>query len=171
MRRGINKDETYRLIEKIRKEIPDIALRTTLLVGHPGETQKAFDELKQFVGDIRFERLGVFPYSEEEGTYSAAHFQDTVSNKKKMERVNEIMAIQNKISEEMNAAKKGQYMKVIIDRTENDFVIGRSEHDSPEIDQEVLISKTGTAFTPGDFVTVKIIDNDDYDLYAEIYQP
>jgi ribosomal protein S12 methylthiotransferase len=171
MRRGINKEETYRLIEKIRKEIPDIALRTTLLVGHPGETQNAFDELKQFVGDIRFERLGVFPYSAEEGTYSAAHFQDAISNKKKMDRVNEIMSIQNKISETANAAKKGQYMKVIIDSIENDFVVGRSEYDSPEIDQEVLISKTGTVLQPGDFVTVKITDNDDYDLYAEIYKP
>jgi ribosomal protein S12 methylthiotransferase len=168
MRRGITRDETYRLIEKIRKEIPDIALRTTLLVGHPGETQTAFDELKQFVEDIRFERLGVFPYSEEEDTFSAVNFQDNISRKMKMERANEIMAMQNKISANMNAAKKGQHIKVIIDRIENDFFVGRSEYDTPEIDQEVLIYKTGTAPKPGDFLTVKIIDTDDYDLYAEI---
>jgi ribosomal protein S12 methylthiotransferase len=167
MRRGISKEETYRLIEKIRKEIPDIALRTTLLVGHPGETQPAFDELKQFVEDIHFERLGVFPYSEEEDTFSALNFQDNISKKMKMERANEIMAIQNKISAKMNAAKKGQHIKVIIDRIENDFVVGRSEYDTPEIDQEVLISKIGTEPKPGDFRTVKITDTDDYDLYAE----
>jgi len=172
MRRGISKEETYRLIEKIRKEIPDIALRTTLLVGHPGETQKAFDELKQFVEDIHFERLGVFPYSEEEDTFSAANFQDIISKKMKMERADEIMAIQNKISANMNAAKKGQCIKVIIDRVEGDFVVGRSEYDTPEIDQEVLIYKSKTepeaTFTPGDFRYVKITDTDDYDLYAEI---
>jgi ribosomal protein S12 methylthiotransferase len=168
MKRGITKAETYGLIERIRKEIPDIALRTTILVGHPGETEKAFDELKQFVEDVRFERLGVFPYSEEEGTYSAANFRDTISNSKKMERANEIMSIQNKISGETNLARKNQCMRVIIDRIEDDFVVGRSEYDSPEIDQEVLIYKTGTDPRQGSFVNVKIVDTDDYDLYARI---
>jgi ribosomal protein S12 methylthiotransferase len=168
MRRGISKKETYNLIEQIRKEIPDIALRTTLLVGHPGETEKTFAELKQFVEEIRFERLGVFPYSEEEGTYSALNFPDSISNSRKSERANEIMAIQNKISGEINLAQKGRYMTVIIDRIENDFIIGRSEYDSPEIDQEVLIYKTGDTPMSGDFVEVEIVDTDDYDLYARI---
>jgi ribosomal protein S12 methylthiotransferase len=168
MRRGVTKAETYSLIERIRKEIPGIALRTTLLVGHPGETEKAFDELKQFVEDVRFERLGVFPYSEEEDTYAAANFLDTISNSRKMNRANEIMAIQNLISGELNLARKNQRMKVIIDRIEPDFVIGRSEHDSPEIDQEVLIYKTGTVPRIGSFVEVEIVDTDDYDLYARI---
>jgi ribosomal protein S12 methylthiotransferase len=168
MRRGITKKETYSLIERIRKEIPHIALRTTLLIGHPGETEKAFNELKQFVEDVRFERLGVFPYSEEEDTYSAANFRDSVSNSRKMERSDEIMLIQNRISGELNHAKKNQCMRVIIDRSENDFVIGRSEHDSPEIDQEVLIYKTETNFCPGSFAKVKIVDADDYDLFGVI---
>jgi ribosomal protein S12 methylthiotransferase len=170
MRRGISKKETYDLIERIRKEIPGIALRTTLLTGHPGETEKTFDELKRFVEEMRFERLGVFPYSEEEGTYSAVNFPDSTSNSRKNERANEIMAIQNKISRDMNLAKKGQSITVIIDRTETDFIVGRSEHDSPEIDQEVLIYKTGKALLPGDFVNVKIVDTNDYDLYARIKQ-
>jgi ribosomal protein S12 methylthiotransferase len=168
MRRGVTKAETYRLIERIRKEIPDIALRTTLLVGHPGETERAFDELKHFVEDVRFERLGVFPYSEEEGTHAAANFRDIISNSRKMDRVNEIMSIQNKISAELNLARKNKRMKVIIDRIESDFVVGRSEHDSPEIDQEVLIYKTLNVPSPGSFVEVEIVDTDDYDLYARI---
>jgi ribosomal protein S12 methylthiotransferase len=170
MRRGISKKETYSLIERIRKEIPGIALRTTLLAGHPGETEKAFGELKQFVEDVRFERLGVFPYSEEEGTYSALNFPDSISNTRKSERANEIMSIQNRISGDMNLAKKGQYMTVIVDRIEDDFIIARSEHDSPEIDQEVLIYKTDASLSvvPGDFAKVKIVDTDDYDLYAHI---
>jgi ribosomal protein S12 methylthiotransferase len=168
MRRGIAKTETYSLIERLRKEIPNIALRTTILVGHPGETEKAFGELKQFVEDVRFERLGVFPYSEEEDTYSAANFRDSISNSKKMERANEIMSIQNKISEAINLAKKNRRMRVIIDRIEPDFIIARSEHDSPEIDQEVLIYKTGTTLCPGSFAEVEIVDTDDYDLYARI---
>jgi ribosomal protein S12 methylthiotransferase len=168
MRRGITKTETYRLIERIRKEIPGIALRTTLLTGHPGETEKAFAELKQFVEDVRFERLGVFPYSEEENTYSAVNFRDTVSNRKKMDRANEIMSIQNKISGELNHAVKNQRMTVIIDRVEDDFVIGRTEYDSPEIDQEVLIYRTGEDPPSGSFVNVEIVDTDDYDLYARM---
>jgi ribosomal protein S12 methylthiotransferase len=168
MRRGITKAETYSLIERIRKEIPGIALRTTLLVGHPGETEKAFAELKQFVENVRFERLGVFPYSEEEDTYAAANFPDTIGNSRKMDRVNEIMSIQNRISGELNLARKNQRMKVIVDRIEPDFIIGRTEYDSPEIDQEALIDKTGTLPSPGSFVEVEIVDTDDYDLYARI---
>jgi ribosomal protein S12 methylthiotransferase len=168
MKRGITKAETYRFIERVRKEIPDIALRTTLLVGHPGETEKAFDELTQFVEDIRFERLGVFPYSEEDDTYAAANFRDSISNSKKMERVNTLMSIQNKIAGELNRAKKNQRIQVIIDRIESDFVVGRSEHDSPEIDQETLIYRNGRDPRPGSFVEVEIVDADDYDLYARV---
>jgi ribosomal protein S12 methylthiotransferase len=168
MRRGVTKAETYSLIERIRKEIPGIALRTTLLVGHPGETEKAFDELKQFVEDVRFERLGVFPYSEEDDTYAAANFPDTVGNSRKMNRANEIMSIQNRISGELNLALKNRRMKVIVDRIEPDFVVGRTEYDSPEIDQEALIGKTGTLPLPGSFVEVEIVDTDDYDLYARL---
>jgi ribosomal protein S12 methylthiotransferase len=168
MRRGVTKAETYRFVERIRREIPDIALRTTLLVGHPGETEKAFDELKQFVEDVRFERLGVFPYSEEEDTYAAANFRDSISGSKKMERVNEIMSIQNRIASELNSAKKNQRIRVIIDRIEPDFVVGRTEHDSPEIDQEVLIYRNETDPHLGSFVEVEIVDTDDYDLYARM---
>jgi ribosomal protein S12 methylthiotransferase len=168
MRRGTTQKEIYSLIDRIRKEIPTIALRTTILVGHPGETENAFDELKQFVENIRFERLGVFPYSAEEGTYSALNFRDSISDAKKMERANEIMSIQNKISKETNLAKTNRQMKVIIDRIEDDFVIGRSEHDSPEIDQEILIEKTGDDLRPGNFAEVEITDADDYDLYARV---
>jgi ribosomal protein S12 methylthiotransferase len=117
---------------------------------------------------VRFERLGVFPYSEEEDTYAAANFRDSISNSTKMERANEIMALQNKISGELNLAKKNRRMKVIIDRVEHDFIVSRSEHDSPEIDTEVLIYKSETDPRPGSFAEVKIVDTDDYDLYAQV---
>ena len=167
MRRNITSSETYRLVEYLRKEIPEIALRTTLLVGHPGETPKAFDELKQFVENVRFERLGVFPYSEEEGTWSATHYSDRISNVQKMERADEIMQIQNRISTEINAEKKGKTLKVIIDSIDEEYIVGRSEHDSPEIDQEVFIDKeTAKNLRVGDFAMVEIIETNDYDLYA-----
>jgi ribosomal protein S12 methylthiotransferase len=170
MRRGITAEETYRLIERLRKTVPGIALRTTLLTGHPGESQGAFDELKQFVEKARFERLGVFPYSEEEGTYSARNFRDEISKKQKSARANEIMEMQQKISTEINAGKRGQSLTVIVDRLEDRFVICRSEHDSPEIDQEVLIRKDwkSSLLMPGDFVKARITATGDYDLYAEI---
>ena len=169
MRRGVTRRESYDFIERIRSEIPDIALRTTLMVGHPGETPKAFNELKQFVEYVRFERLGVFTYSKEEGTYSALHFSDRISKKLKTERANEIMSVQNSISAELNAKKIGKTMKVIVDSVENDFIVGRTEYDSPEIDQEVLITKhKDKILKPGEFVSVKITEADDYDLYAKI---
>jgi ribosomal protein S12 methylthiotransferase len=169
MRRGVTRRESYEFIERIRREIPDIALRTTLMVGHPGETPKAFNELKQFVDHVRFERLGVFTYSEEEGTYSALNFPDRISKKRKAERANEIMSMQNRISAELNAAKTGKTMKVIVDRIENNFIVGRSEYDSPEIDQEVLITKPHDILPKqGDFLSVEITEADDYDLYARI---
>ena len=169
MRRGVTRRESYDFIERIRSEIPDIALRTTLMVGHPGETPKAFNELKQFVEYVRFERLGVFTYSKEEGTYSALHFSDRISKKLKTERANEIMSVQNSISADLNAKKIGKTMKVIVDSVENDFIVGRTEYDSPEIDQEVLITKhKDKILKPGEFVSVKITEADDYDLYAKI---
>jgi ribosomal protein S12 methylthiotransferase len=168
MKRNITQRETYALVERIRHEIPDIALRTTLLVGHPGETEIAFDELRQFVENVRFERLGVFPYSEEEGTFAALNFRDVIPQTKKLERANEIMSIQNRISADNNLAKKHQRMKVIIDRIDDNFIVGRSEYDSPEIDQEILIHKNGEDIRPGTFVEVEIVDTDDYDLYARI---
>lgn len=139
MRRGLTKAETYALIEKLRQEIPDIALRTTLLTGYPGETEADFEELLQFVRDIRFERLGVFPYSEEEGTYSATQLHDDVPEEVKQQRVDRIMELQNEISLENNQKRIGRIERVILDRREGDYWIGRSQYDSPEVDTEIFI--------------------------------
>ncbi|MDR1055279.1 MAG: 30S ribosomal protein S12 methylthiotransferase RimO [Prevotellaceae bacterium] len=165
MRRGINKSETYSLIKKLREQIPGIAIRTTLLVGHPGEGKQEFEELKQFVTDVRFERLGVFPYSEEENTYSAQQFKDSLSGKIKQQRADEIMKLQNTISLQLNESRVGECCKIIIDREEGDYLVGRTEFDSPEIDQEVLVKKV-SSIKSGDFVSVKITEVDDYDLYG-----
>jgi ribosomal protein S12 methylthiotransferase len=171
MRRG-NNDEIYRLIENLRQQIPDIALRTTLLTGHPGEDEKAFEELKDFVKNIKFDRLGVFAYSEEEGTFSAKNFKDDIHKNTKNARVDEIMEIQNTISKELNSKKTGKEYRVIIDSIENDYLIARTEYDSPEIDNEVLISLSAIPKNKmpetGDFVNVKIISSEDYDLFGEI---
>ena len=167
MRRGITGEDTYALIEKIRREIPDIALRTTLLVGHPGEGNAEFDELKQFVRDVRFERLGVFPYSEEERTYAAEHFRDLVSNRRKQERAGEIMELQNKISAELNAAKIGKRYRIIVDGEEGEYFTGRTEYDSPEVDGEVLVPKENAKLVPGTFAEIEITASDDYDLYGK----
>ena len=168
MRRHITKEETYRLLERFRQEMPDIHLRTTLMVGHPGETEADFEELKKFVREMKFERMGAFAYSEEEGTYAAAHYEDSVPAEVKEERLNELMTIQQTISAELNAQKIGREMKVIIDRLEGDYYIGRTEYDSPEVDPEVLIERTNGYLKIGDFYQAKIIQSDDYDLYAEI---
>ena len=168
MRRHITKEETYRLLERFRQEMPDIHLRTTLMVGHPGETEADFEELKKFVREMKFERMGAFAYSEEEGTYAAAHYEDSVPAEVKEKRLNELMAIQQTISAELNAQKVGREMKVIIDRLEGDYYIGRTEYDSPEVDPEVLIERTNGELKIGDFYQAKIIQSDDYDLYAEI---
>ena len=168
MRRHITKEETYRLLERFRQEMPDIHLRTTLMVGHPGETEADFEELKKFVREMKFERMGAFAYSEEEGTYAAAHYEDSVPAEVKEKRLNELMAIQQTISAELNAQKVGREMKVIIDRLEGDYYIGRTEYDSPEVDPEVLIERTNGDLKIGDFYQAKIIQSDDYDLYAEI---
>ena len=170
MKRRHTKADAYRLVEKLRNAIPDIALRTTLLVGYPGETEVDFEELQQFVRDCRFDRLGVFAYSEEEGTYSATRLTDDVAEDVKQSRVDRIMRLQERISLENNARRVGQTMRVIIDRKEGDFYIGRSEYDSPEVDQELVIDSCGKRLMRGRFYDVRITDAEDYDLYATLLQ-
>jgi len=166
MRRNITKAETIALIERIRKEVPGIHMRTTLLVGHPGETEEDFEELKQFVRDMRFERLGVFPYSHEEDTYAGETYQDTIPQEVKQARADEIMAIQEEVAYEINRQKIGSEMKVIIDREEEGYFIGRTEFDSPEVDGEVLISRKN--LVAGNYYQVKITDAEAFDLYGEL---
>lgn len=168
MRRHVTQAETYRLIEKFRTEVPGIHLRTTLMVGHPGETEEDFEELKEFVRKARFDRMGAFAYSEEEGTYSAKAYEDSIPSEVKQQRLSELMDIQQGISAELSAAKIGQTMKVVIDRIEGDYYIGRTEFDSPEVDPEVLIEKGNTKLHIGEFYQTKIINADDFDLYAQI---
>jgi ribosomal protein S12 methylthiotransferase len=167
MRRNVTKDETYAFVRRLREEVPGIHLRTTLLVGHPGETEQDFEELLQFVRDMRFERMGAFAYSDEDGTYSNLNYQDDVPQEVKQQRVDALMELQATISEEINAQKVGQTFKVIIDREEDDFYVGRTEFDSPDVDGEVLITKT-EKLEIGNFYQVKITESDMYDLYGEI---
>ncbi|MBS2211348.1 30S ribosomal protein S12 methylthiotransferase RimO [Carboxylicivirga mesophila] len=167
MRRGVRKNQTYRLIEEMRKQVPDIHLRTTFITGHPGETEKDFAEMEQFVKDIRFERLGVFPYSHEDDTYAHKKYKDDVPDEVKQERADRIMEIQNGIAKEINQAKIGKTLKVIIDREEGDYFIGRTEYDSPEVDQEVLLHKEeNRELQKGEFYNVEITDSEDYDLFG-----
>lgn len=167
MRRGLGKAETETLIATLRREIPDIALRTTLLVGYPGETEADFQELLDFVAATRFDRLGVFPYSEEEGTYSATELTDNVPAEVKEARAEAVMSLQRDISRDSNQRLVGSLQRVIVDRREGDFWVGRTQYDSPEVDQEVFFPAT-MEFTPGDFVTVRIAAADDYDLQGEV---
>lgn len=167
MHRYVTKAETYRLLQQIREEVPGIHLRTTLMVGFPGETEADFEELKAFVKDIRFERMGAFIYSEEEGTYAALHYKDDIPSDVKQARLDELMEIQRGVSLEVNMAKIGQLQKVIIDREEDEYYIGRTEFDSPEVDPEVLIEKD-CALHPGNFYHVKIKDADEYDLFGQV---
>ncbi len=168
MKRRHTKAEALALIEKLRRAIPDIALRTTLLVGYPGETEEDFAELMEFVKNTKFDRLGVFAYSEEEGTYSATRLKDDVAEDIKQERVDRIMRLQERVSLENNARRIGERMRVIIDRKEGDFYIGRSEYDSPEVDQELIIDSCGKRLCRGRFYVVEITDCEDYDLYARL---
>lgn len=168
MKRRHTKAEAVELIAKLRRAIPDIALRTTLLVGYPGETEADFAELMEFVRDTKFDRLGVFAYSEEEGTYSATRLTDDVPEEVKQERVDRIMRLQERVSLENNARRIGQIMRVIIDRKEGDFYIGRSEYDSPEVDQELVVDSAGKRLLRGHFYNVRITDAEDYDLYATL---
>ncbi|NDV59962.1 30S ribosomal protein S12 methylthiotransferase RimO [Bacteroides sp. 519] len=168
MRRQVTKVETYNLIEQFRKEVPGIHLRTTLMVGHPGETEKDFEELKEFVRKVRFERMGAFAYSEEEGTYSARKYKDSITEDVKQQRLDELMSIQQEISTELCAAKIGQKLKVIIDRIEGDYYIGRSEFDSPEVDPEILIKQDEKELEIGQFYKIQVIGSDEFDLYGTV---
>ena len=168
MRRHVTKAETYQLIEKFRKEVPGIHLRTTLMVGHPGETEQDFEELMEFVRTARFDRMGAFAYSEEEGTYAAETYEDSIPQKVKQARLDELMDIQQGISAELSAEKVGKQMKIIIDRLEGDYYIGRTEFDSPEVDPEVLINCSEKELEIGKFYQVEVVDADDFDLYAKI---
>ncbi|WP_430816663.1 30S ribosomal protein S12 methylthiotransferase RimO [Carboxylicivirga sp. RSCT41] len=167
MRRRVSKNQTYRLMEEMRTQVPDIHLRTTFITGHPGETEQDFAEMEQFVKDIRFERLGVFPYSHEDDTYAHKKYQDDIPEEVKQERADRIMEIQNGIAKEINAEKVGKTLKVIIDREEGEYFIGRTEYDSPEVDQEVLLHKDeNEVLNVGDFYNVEITDSEDYDLFG-----
>src|SRR5574344_902535 len=167
MRRHVTKDETLQLIENFRKEVPGIHLRTTLMVGFPGETEEDVQELKEFVAKAKFDRMGAFAYSEEEGTYAAEHYEDDIPQDKKQQRLDELMSIQKKISSEQNEKKINKTFKVIIDRQEGDYYIGRTEYDSPEVDPEVLIKAVDSPkLKIGSFYNVKIVETDDFDLYG-----
>lgn len=170
MRRHISAEEQTRLIQTIRREVPGICIRTTLMVGHPDETEQDFQELKQFAQDMRFERMGAFAFSNEEGTYAAQHYQDNVPEDIKQRRLDELMLLQEDIAREVQQARVGKKLRVVIDREEADYWIGRTEWDSPEVDGEVLIRKENTtaALQPGMFCTVTITGNDEFDLYGEV---
>ena len=169
MRRNLTKQDTLRFIENVRKTVPGIHLRTTLLVGHPGETEEDFNELIDFVETQKFERLGVFAYSHEEGTYSYKNYSDDIPEEVKQSRVDKIMSLQEKISQSIAAEKVGSIMRVIIDREDPDFYVARTEFDSPEVDGEVYIDKK-IPLTVGDFYNVEIIDSDVYDLFAKLVE-
>ncbi len=165
MRRGITGKETYELINRIREEVPGIALRTTLLTGYPGESEKDFAELKEFISGVRFDRLGIFTYSHEEDTYSFNNYKDDIPKEIKVQRAEEIMTIQEGISNKLNKEKIGNKYKVIIDRQEGDYFVGRTEFDSPEVDQEVLI-KPAKGLITGEFRNILITGYDNFDLYG-----
>lgn len=169
MRRGIDRSGTEELLQKIREKVPGIAIRTTLIVGHPGEGEKEFEELKEFVQQSRFERMGVFTYSHEEGTH-AFLLKDETSQKIKEKRQMEIMGIQESISRQYNENKIGQTLKVLVDRFESGYFIGRTEHDSPEVDNEVLVEGKDNYLRIGDFVPVRIIDATEFDLHGVVAQ-
>ncbi len=167
MRRGHSSRHIYELIDYFRQQIPDIAIRTTLIVGHPGETQEDFEQLKEFVQEVRFDRLGVFPYSHEENTYAGENYEDNIPEAEKQRRVEEIMAIQQQISQEKNTEKTGRVMKVLIDRREADYYVGRTQYDSPEVDNEVLVYSE-KPLRIGDFYEVKITGAYEFDLVGRV---
>lgn len=167
MLRHVTRAETESLIQRIKEEVPGVIIRTTMLVGFPGETDDDFNELKAFIAQNRFERLGVFTYSHEEGTYASKRFEDNVPEHVKQDRANEIMELQQQISADLNRQKIGNTYKVLIDRKEEDYFIGRTEYDSPEVDGEVLI-KSALPLKTGEFYLVKITGAEDYDLFGEI---
>lgn len=166
MRRNITKAETYDLLQLIRTEVPGIHLRTTLMVGHPGETDQDFEELVDFTRKIRFERMGAFAYSHETGTYAHKKYTDDIPQEVKQERLDYLMRVQEGIAAEINAAKVGQELEVVVDREDDDFYVGRTQFDSPEVDPEVLISKD-KPLSIGHFYTVKIERSEAFDLYGK----
>lgn len=168
MHRRHTKADAYALIGRLRQAIPDLALRTTLLIGYPGETEADFAELEQFVRDVRFERLGVFAYSEEEGTRSAQELQDDVPEEVKQQRVERIMALQNKIALENNLRRVGRTERVLIDSRQGDYYVGRTQYDSPEVDQEILVPAAGRRLLRGHFYEISICEAADYDLYGRV---
>lgn len=168
MRRGITKKQTYDLIKYFRDEIPGMALRTTLLVGHPGETDEDFNELIEFVRWAKFERLGVFTYSEEENTYSAKNFKDDIPFSIKQSRMEEIMEVQREISNQLNNNRIGELFKVLIDRKEGDYYIGRTEFDSPDVDNEVVVKSVNKKLRIGNFYNVRVKSAEDFDLIGEV---
>lgn len=167
MKRNITKQQTYDLLNTLRREVPGIHIRTTLLVGHPGETEQDFEELKQFVKDMRFERMGAFPYSHEDGTYAYEHYQDDVPDAVKQNRMDELMSLQESISAEINQAKLDSVMRVIIDREDKEYYVGRTQFDTPEVDPEVLISKD-KKLKIGEFYPVRITEAQPFDLYGYV---
>lgn len=169
MRRHIDKEETYALLQKIRSEVPGINIRTTLMVGFPGEGEAEFEELKEFVKKARFERMGAFAYSEEDGTFAAQHYEDTIPYDIKQSRLDEIMALQQEISAEINESKVGKTLVAVIDREEDEYYVGRTEFDSPEVDPEVLISKE-RELKIGEFYKVEITEAMPYDLIGKIVE-
>lgn len=169
MRRHIDKEETYALLQKIRSEVPGINIRTTLMVGFPGEGEAEFEELKEFVKKARFERMGAFAYSEEDGTFAAQHYEDTIPDDIKQSRLDEIMALQQEISTEINESKVGKTLVAVIDREEDEYYVGRTEFDSPEVDPEVLISKE-RELKIGEFYKVEITEAMPYDLIGKIVE-
>ena len=172
MRRHITRAEQDALLRKIREKVPGICIRTTLLVGHPGETEEDFEELKQWVKEMRFERMGCFAYSDEEGTYANTHYKDDIPQEVKDKRVEELMAIQQQISSELMQQFTGKTERVIIDREEGDYFVGRTQYDSPEVDCEVLLSTKGQGTKDkrivGEFANVKITKAEEFDLYGEL---
>ena len=167
MRRGTTKEKTTKLLKEFRAKVPEMTIRTTLIVGYPGETQEDFETLRDWVKDMRFERLGCFTYSHEENTH-AYNLEDGVTEDVKMQRANEIMEIQSQISWELNQQKIGQEFKVVIDRKEGNYFVGRTEFDSPDVDNEVRIDATSTYLKTGEFATIKVIEAEDFDLYGEV---
>ena len=169
MRRHITREEQDALIQRIRSEVPGICIRTTLLVGHPGETEKDFEELCDWIKLMRFERLGAFAYSEEEGTFAERHYADDIPQEEKERRVETIMAIQQNISAEILSQMVGTKQRIVIDSEDRDYYIGRTQYDSPEVDCEVLIEKAGNkSLQIGEYYTVTIIKSEDFDLYARL---
>ena len=171
MKRNVSKQETYEFIERLRREVPGICLRTTLMVGFPGETDEDFRELLEFTKWARFERMGAFAYSEEDGTYSGEHYKDDVPEDTKQQRLDKLMRVQQNISAELEAAKIGTTQRIIIDRQEGDYYVGRTEYCSPEVDPEVLVPVSEGLLSVGQFYEVKITDAEEFDLYGKLVSP